>query len=66
MNWNNVSNILVALGIALIFLSVFLAFREYGYATQAEQHLIPVILVAFILAIIFLGASAVLNRTREE
>jgi hypothetical protein len=66
LNMNNMYGIFAGVGFTLLFASVFLAFREYGYMQSAEQHLIPAILVALILAIILLGAAAVLNRIREE
>ena len=66
LNWNNMSNILVALGVALLFVSVFLIFREFAWTRIAEQHLIPAILATFVLAIIFFGASAVTKGIKKE
>jgi hypothetical protein len=54
------------LGTALVFVSVFLMFREYAWMIVAEQHLIPAMIATFILAIIFFGASAVIRRALRE
>jgi len=49
-------------GIVFIFAAVFLMFREYAFISIAEQGLLPATLVSFVLAIVFLGASAVIKR----
>lgn len=59
------ADILMLLGIVFIFATVFLMFREYAFMIVAEQGLIPATVVSFILAIILLGASAVIKRMNK-
>jgi hypothetical protein len=66
LNWDDISNLLVILGIALLFVSVFLAFREFGYLAVEDMHLIPAVLAALALGIVFLGTSAVIRGIKKE
>ena len=62
MNSEAKADILMLVGIVFIFAAIFLMFREYAFITIAEQGLLPATLVSFVLAIVFLGASAVIKR----